>query len=173
MKTKETDTNSKFDKLKSMVKEHKLFSVMICMAVLSVGLISAYYVFGYETEVVYTINGTTADLVITSALTDQFIDVGEGMTYVEKELIIQNNNGHVPMGFNITTNVTSFDPLCDATNDLNVTFWNGTTQMIAGQNFTMQSGINNFILNASLDPDKAGRACPSNVTISIAFSELI
>lgn len=174
MKNENEMKASKTQKFKNMIKSHKLLSVLCLMTIFTIGMGSAYYIFGYETEIVYTINGTTADLIISNALTDQFIDVSNNMFFVTQDLIIDNGNGEVDMLFEIIPEFNSTDELCNYTDDLNITFYDPDGFIMSNlDNYLMISGMHNFVLNVSLNESKAQRACPGNLSLIIKFTENI
>ena len=130
----------------------------------------AFFLFNYDKDVNYQVEGSKGTLLVLVDFTDQIFNVSESLSTTQN-LKLVNQNGATSMQYLESFNVINLDPgNCTITGDITFELRDDVDQLILnGTNFNMSAGVNDFNLTATAINN---RVCPQNITASLMFNEI-
>jgi len=164
----------KYDKGQKLKGRWKNLSVKqkVCLvsilAILMIGIGSAYYFFGYSKTIGYVVSTDVGAFTIIQELSNQELNLSEALN-VSQILEIENPDGDITMIYTLETNINSSDPECNESGDYEFLLHQDTYFLIEpGSSFVMEQGTNIFAFTLKA---VNFRACPITSEATITFSE--
>lgn len=157
--------------LRQKLMKNKLFMTLSVVLVISlITFATAFYYFGYDKTISYSVVGEGGDFVVLLDLQDMLFNVSQDVA-ISQDFIVENKGLAQDMILNIARNYTGSDPTCNnGEEDIYFSFRReGSTGDIPdGSTITLDAGINNFSIYASAGSIPIpSQACPGTHTIEI------